>query len=101
MAAGRKPKLSRSSSQAALKRLVWWALAALSRVLDALDKVARAHQTSLFKAAWLDAFKSFGLRAADISKIRAFSDMINGLAMQAEEGHAEEIAFKLAAESGN
>ena len=68
--------------------------------LDALDKAARAHQTSLFKAAWLDDLESFGLRPAAIAKIRAFCEMINGFAMQAEEGNAEEIAFKLAEESG-
>lgn len=68
--------------------------------LDALDKAARAHQTSLFKAAWLDDLESFGLRPAAIARIRAFCEMINGFAMQAEEGNAEEIAFKLAEESG-
>ncbi|MGM9792547.1 MAG: ATP-dependent helicase [Candidatus Cryptobacteroides sp.] len=68
--------------------------------LDALDRAARAHQTSLFKAAWLDDLESFGLRTAAITKIKAFCGMINRFAQDAFRCNAEELAIRIADESG-
>ena len=68
--------------------------------LEALDKAARAHQTCLFKAAWLEDLESFGLKAAAIARIKAFCEMINRFAADAFRCNAEELALKIADESG-
>ena len=68
--------------------------------LEALDKAARAHQTCLFKAAWLEDLESFGLKAAAIARIKAFCEMINRFAADAFRCNAEELALRIADESG-
>lgn len=68
--------------------------------LEALDKAARAHQTCLFKAAWLEDLESFGLKAAAIARIKAFCEMINRFATDAFRCNAEELALRIADESG-
>ena len=68
--------------------------------LEALDKAARAHQTCLFKAAWLEDLESFGLKAAAIARIKAFCEMINRFAADAFRCNAEELALRSADESG-
>ena len=68
--------------------------------LEALDRAARAHQTTLFKAAWLDDLESFGLRSAAITKIKDFCGMINRFASDAFRCNAEELALRIADESG-
>ena len=68
--------------------------------LEALDKAARAHQTCLFKAAWMEDLESFGLKAAAIARIKAFCEMINRFAADAFRCNAEELALRIADESG-
>lgn len=68
--------------------------------LEALDRAARAHKTTLFKAAWLDDLESFGLRSAAITKIKDFCGMINRFASDAFRCNAEELALRIADESG-
>ena len=68
--------------------------------LDALDRAARAHQTSLFKAAWLEDLETFGLRAAAAARIKSFCELIGRYAVEAVRGNAEELALRLAEESG-
>ena len=56
--------------------------------LEALGAAARAHGVSLFKAAYAPDLMEFGLRAAAITKIKAFCDMINGLAARVRSRRA-------------
>ncbi|MCR5003424.1 MAG: UvrD-helicase domain-containing protein [Bacteroidales bacterium] len=68
--------------------------------MSALDAAAKAHKTTLFKAAYLDDLAEFGLKDAAAQKIRNFCDMINGFAMNVHKTDAHEIAARIADDSG-
>ncbi len=68
--------------------------------LEALGKAARAHQTSLFKAIWLDDLAQFGLKAAAISRLCAFGQMISQLAAKAGRCDAFELASMIREDTG-
>lgn len=68
--------------------------------LEALGKAARAHQTSLFKAIWLDDLAQFGLKGAAISRLSAFGQMISALAVKAGQCDAFELASMIREETG-
>ena len=68
--------------------------------LEALGAAARAHGVSLFKAAYAPDLTEFGLRTAAITKIKAFCDMINGLASRVRSTDALELAKRIADDSG-
>ncbi|MBQ9400192.1 MAG: UvrD-helicase domain-containing protein [Bacteroidales bacterium] len=68
--------------------------------VSALNECARAHGCSLFKAAYQQDTELYGLRPAALAKIRAFTDMIDGLAAAAVKGDAHQIALSIADKSG-
>ncbi|MBP3256481.1 MAG: UvrD-helicase domain-containing protein [Bacteroidales bacterium] len=68
--------------------------------LNALTLAARENGTSLFKAADLPDLERFGLKAAAIGKIKAFTSMMEKTALEARDGDAYDVARSLAAESG-
>ena len=68
--------------------------------LAALAAAATHHETSLFKAAFVDDLETFGLKAAAVKKIREFCEMVNRLAVRAKKDDAYEVAAALAMESG-
>ena len=68
--------------------------------MEALGAAARAHGVSLFKAAYAQDLMEFGLRAAAITKIKAFCDMINALAARVRSTDALELAQRVADDSG-
>jgi len=68
--------------------------------LEALGKAARAHQCSLFKAIWLDDLEQFGLKAAAISRLCAFGQMISQLAAKAGQCDAFELASLIREDTG-
>ena len=68
--------------------------------MDALDKAARAHGTSLFKAAFAEDIESFGLKAAAVQKVREFCLKVNEWAMKAPTADAHEMALLIADKSG-
>ena len=68
--------------------------------MEALGAAARAHGVSLFKAAYAQDLMEFGLKAAAITKIKAFCDMINGLAARVRSTDALELAQRVADDSG-
>ncbi len=68
--------------------------------LEALGKAARAHQTSLFKAIWLDDLSQFGLKGPAISRLAAFGQMISALAARAGLCDAFELASMIREETG-
>ena len=68
--------------------------------LDALAKAARAHGTSLFKAAYEGDLADFGLKPAAVAKIRLFCDMINRLGGMVMTTDALQMAQKIADDSG-
>ena len=68
--------------------------------IAALMAAATAHETSLFKAVYLEGLETYGLKAAAIKKIREFCDMINRLAVRACKEDAYDVAAALAMESG-
>ena len=68
--------------------------------LEALGAAARAHGVSLFKAAYAPDVTGYGLRAAAATKIKAFCDMINGLASRVRSTDALELAKRIADDSG-
>ncbi len=68
--------------------------------LEALGKAARAHQSSLFKAIWLDDLAQFGLKAAAISRLCAFGQMISQLAAKAGQCDAFELASLIREDTG-
>ena len=68
--------------------------------VSALNEVARAHQCSLFKAAYMPDFELYGLKPAASVKILAFCRMIDGLAALVKSTDAYELARRIADESG-
>ena len=68
--------------------------------LAALAAAAAHHETSLFKAAFVDDLDTFGLKAAAVKKIREFCEMVNRLAVRAMKDDAYEVAAALAMDSG-
>lgn len=66
----------------------------------ALTAAASAHQTSLFKAAYLDDLESYGLKPAAIKKIRDFCDMISRLCLRSNKEDAYTVAAAIAMDSG-
>ena len=68
--------------------------------LEALGKAARAHQSSLFKAIWLDDLAQFGLKVAAISRLCAFGQMISQLAAKAGQCDAFELASLIREDTG-
>ena len=68
--------------------------------VSALNECARAHGCSLFKAAYQPDTEQYGLRAAALAKIRAFCDLMNGLAVAARTCDAFEMARRVADDSG-
>ena len=68
--------------------------------VSALNECARAHGCSLFKAAYQPDTEQYGLRAAALAKIRAFCDLMNGLAVAARTTDAMEMAQRVADDSG-
>ena len=68
--------------------------------LEALDKAARAHQTSLFKAVFAEDLEQYGIRNAAVLKLRSFCEMINRLAQLVATTDALALAQKIADDSG-
>lgn len=70
--------------------------------LTALEAAARANQTSLFKAVYLDAevLAGYGLKAAGVQKLKTFCDLMGGLAEKALHMDCTELSKKVADESG-
>lgn len=68
--------------------------------VSALNECARAHECSLFKAAYMPDSEVFGLKPAAAVKIRAFCDMINGFATAVHTTDAFELARRIADDSG-
>lgn len=68
--------------------------------LNALTAAARENGTSLFKAADLPDLERFGLKAAAIGKIKAFTALMQKAALEARDSDAYDVARSLAAESG-
>ena len=68
--------------------------------LEALGAAARAHGVSLFKAVYAPDLAEFGLRNAAVTKLRAFCDMINGLASRVRSADALDMAKRIADDSG-
>ena len=68
--------------------------------LEALGAAARAHGVSLFKAVYAPDVAEHGLKSAAVTKLRAFCDMINGLASRIRSTDALELAKLIADESG-
>ncbi len=68
--------------------------------LEALDKAARAHQTSLFKAVFAEDLEQYGIRNAAILKLRSFCEMINRLAQLVATTDALALAQRIADDSG-
>ena len=68
--------------------------------LKALETAAHAHETTLYRAVFLDDLESFGLRAAAVQKLRAFAAMIDGFAARVADTDAFELAQKIAEDSG-
>jgi DNA helicase-2/ATP-dependent DNA helicase PcrA len=68
--------------------------------MEALGAVARAHGVSLFKAAYAPDLLERGLKNAAIVKLRAFCDLINGLASKASSTDALILAQRIVDESG-
>ena len=68
--------------------------------LKALEAAAHAHETTLYRAVFLDDLESFGLRAAAVQKLRAFAAMIDGFAVKVSNTDAFELAQKIAEDSG-
>lgn len=68
--------------------------------LEALDKAARAHQTSLFKAVFAEDLEQYGIRNAAMLKLRSFGEMINRLAQMVASTDALALAQKIADDSG-
>lgn len=68
--------------------------------LEALGAAARAHGVSLFKAVYAPDLADFGLRTAAAAKLRAFCDMIGGLASSVRSTDALELAQRIADDSG-
>jgi len=63
--------------------------------LKALDALAKELKVSLFKAAYSDRFAEFGLKPAAAVRIRAFCDMIDRFASQAQTEQADKLALSL------
>lgn len=61
--------------------------------MDALEAAARAHQTSLFKAAFIDDLETYGLKAAAVQKIRDFCRKVNEWASKVSVTDAHELAL--------
>lgn len=68
--------------------------------VSALNETARAHQCSLFKAAFMPDCEVYGLRPAAVTRIRGFCSMIDSLASQVRTTDAFELARKIAGVSG-
>ena len=68
--------------------------------VSALNECARAHECSLFKAAYMPDHEVFGLKPAAAAKIRAFCDMINGFAVAVHNTDAFDLARMIADYSG-
>ena len=68
--------------------------------VKALEAAARAHQTTLFRAAFADDLEAYGLRNAAVLKIRAFCAMIESLSRQLSSTGAFDLAKRIADDSG-
>ena len=68
--------------------------------LRALEDAARAHETTLFRAVFMDDLEQFGLRPAAIQKLRAFCAMIDSLGQKVKTTDAFELAGEIADRSG-
>jgi len=68
--------------------------------VSALNECARAHQCSLFKAAFQPDCEIYGLRESARTKILAFCRMIDGFAALVPTTDAHELAVKIADDSG-
>lgn len=68
--------------------------------LEALGAAARAHGVSLFRAVYVPDLADFGLRTAAAAKLKAFCDMIGGLASSVRSTDALELAQRIADDSG-
>ena len=68
--------------------------------LSRLGELARAHSCPLFRAAWLPDYAQYGLRDSDVSRIRSFCALIDGLAAKASSSDAHAMAAEIADKSG-
>ena len=68
--------------------------------MAALMAAASAHDTSLFKAAFMPDLETYGLKPAAIKKIQDFCELLNKLAVRAHKEDAYDVAAALAMESG-
>ncbi len=68
--------------------------------VKALESAARAHGTTLFRAAYVDDLEAYGLRNAAVQKIRAFCAMINTLSQLLPSVGAFDLAKRIADDSG-
>lgn len=65
-----------------------------------LNELARAHGCTLFQAAWQQDYSAYGLRDADISRIRAFCGIVNELAAKTPSADGHDLALEIAEKSG-
>lgn len=68
--------------------------------VKALEDAARARETTLFRAVFLDDLEQFGLRSAAIQKLRAFCAMIDSLGQKVKTTDAFGLAGEIADRSG-
>ncbi len=68
--------------------------------VKALEAAARAHGTTLFRAAFADDLEQYGLRSAAVQKIRAFCAMIDSLSQLLPSTGAFDLAKRIADDSG-
>ena len=68
--------------------------------LAALGTAAQVHQTSFFRAAFLDDLENFGLRPTAAAKIRAFCSLVESFSSLVKSTDAAVLARRIADESG-
>ncbi len=60
--------------------------------VEYLEKAAKSHQCSLFKAIYLDDLADFGLKGAAVTRFREFAGKMNSLAVKAKACDAVQMA---------
>ena len=68
--------------------------------VKALEAAARARETTLFRAVFLDDLESYGVRAAAVQKLKAFALMIDSFGQKVPVTDAFELAQEIAEKSG-
>ena len=60
--------------------------------VEYLEKAAKSHRCSLFRAIYLDALGDFGLKGAAVTRFREFAGKMNSLSVRAKECDAVQMA---------